>query len=901
MGNSKKDDNKPGAVALKNVKMGLPQVLEKAEELLQSKGLEAVLEFAGRCTPSKGDVKLGQARVLLHLASKIQLQDPSRALSFLERVFELSPDFMEARAMACSLYDRSGQAKKGRDAALFIIDSLLASPAQVLVACDYLVRFPPDSNKALDSAKKAFDTLQRPLRWASLVLEIALKTADWPTVRELTEQLRQAHEDGQDKVADEKPRTHVLWCADEAYNIKVLKNWSQRQLALPKDTPGPIDIEPLAGRRLRVGYLSSDYREHPTSRLINGLFRHHDRKALELFMYCSGWDDKSEMRREIESHFDHIHSVQGMTDQAAAQMMRQHRLDILVELNGPTRAHRMGILAYRPAPVQIDYLGWPGTVGGRVVDYVVGDAYTVPKGAEKAYPEKIIRLDATYQVNDYAAQPALEPCSRQSQGLPEGIPVLGMFNAINKVRADVWEVWMRIMREVPDAILWMLDPGKHGRDNIARFTKAHGVAPKRIYIGHPKKQREHLSRMQCADLMLDPWPYGGHTSTSDALFAGVPVIALEGTNFAGRVSGGLLSAAGLGALVQPNVDAYVKTAVMLLRNPAELSRLKAHIEQNVKSANVFDARGKARQFEAAYRIALERAAKGLKPIHLKMEVAPLEQPRSAIVQPIQEPMSSLTKPSTSTKATVQISDRELKIPKIIHQTYANHQYPVEIKNNISSIKDLNKDWEYRFYTDSDIYEFIKKYYSPDILSCWQSINPVYGAARADLFRYLLLYECGGVYLDLKGVMTRPLSEVIGPEDTYILSHWVDGANELLAGWGFHQELLEFPRGEYQQWYLMAAPKHPFLKAVINRVIRNIKNYIPETDGIGKHGVLKLTGPIAYTLAIPPLLTSFPYRLVDAEKDMGLKYSLYGHKGRRAHEDEFNKSHYSKQNQPIIIK
>lgn len=607
-------------VQQKNLK--LSDVIDQAEALLESKGLKAVLDFAARCNASDGNIALGQARVLTNLASKIQLQDPGRALPLLEKSFELAPDFVTPRAMACSLYDRTGQQQKGRQAALFILESQGASPEQKLVAADYLVRFVADSKTALDAAHAAFEALGCPLRWASLVLEIALKTGDWALVPQLTQQLTQAHLDGKDDEANEKPRTHLLWCANEEHNLKVVKNWNRRQLPLPKEPLPAPEIEPLVGRRLRVGYLSSDFREHPTSRLVNGLFRHHDRNVVEPFLYCSGWDDKSDMRREVVSHFEHVHSVQGITDKAAAEMIRSHKIDVLVELNGPTRAQRMGILAYRPAPVQIDYLGWPGSVGGRVVDYVVGDAYTVPLGAEKAYPEKVIRLDATYQVNDYAAQPRQPKVSRASQGLPEGVPVLGMFNAINKVREDVWAVWMRIMREVPDAILWTLDPGEHGRVCIAKYTKAHGVLPKRIFIAPPKKQKEHLARMQCADLMLDPWPYGGHTTTADALFAGVPVLALEGTNFAGRVSGGLLRAAGLPELVQPDTDAYVAKAVSLLRNPVQLQRLHQYLRDMVRSTNALDARGKARQFEAAYKIALERVMAGKKPVHINLQMPP---------------------------------------------------------------------------------------------------------------------------------------------------------------------------------------------------------------------------------------------------------------------------------------
>jgi hypothetical protein len=295
-------------------------------------------------------------------------------------------------------------------------------------------------------------------------------------------------------------------------------------------------------------------------------------------------------------------------------------VDVLVELNGPTRANRMGVLAHRPAPVQVDYLGWPGSVGGRVVDYVVGDAITVPPGAEAAYPEQVIRLSKVYQVNDYAARTLPPKLTKKAVGLPEGdYLVLGMFNAINKVHNEVWDVWMKILQAVPNALLWILDPGPQARKHIAQAAMARGVPVNRILAAPRLKEEQHLARLQHCDLMLDPWPYGGHTSTADALFAGVPVVALDGNNFASRVSGALLRAAGMSAMVQQDRASYARFAVGLLKNPTELARVKAFVREQVPKTDVFNAKDKARQLEAAYRVALERAAKGVPLEHIRIK------------------------------------------------------------------------------------------------------------------------------------------------------------------------------------------------------------------------------------------------------------------------------------------
>jgi predicted O-linked N-acetylglucosamine transferase (SPINDLY family) len=529
---------------------------------------------------------------------------------------------MSVLGLLGSLQDRVGDRAGARASVLRVVTSEHSAPRDVLNAANLLVRL-SDHQLAATAAREAYEKLGRPLRDASRLLYIAQRVADLDTMDALVTQLREAYAQGRASEAAETPRTHLLWCDDEALNIEVVKAWSQGNLPIPAGVTAP-PVQPLEGRRIRVGYLSSDFREHPTSRLINGLLRNHDRTGFEVFLYCSGWDDGSPMRREVESHVEHVHTVTPLSDEAAAALIRSHRIDVLVELNGPTRANRMGILTYRPAPVQIDYLGWPGTVGGRVVDYVVGDWQTVPKGAEKAYPEKVIRLNKVYQINDYAEIPKPKTPSREKVGLPADRPVIGMFNAINKVGSEVWRTWMRVLHAVPEAVFWVLDPGPAARENLARAAAAQGVDPKRILYAPKMRQQSHWARLGCCDLMLDPWPYGGHTSTADALFAGVPVVALDCNNFAGRVSGALLRAAGLGVFVQSDVDLYVKTAVGLLRNRATLDKARRFIAEKVPASDVFNARSKTRQMEAAYRVALQRVVQGLPPMHISFR--PDEKP-----------------------------------------------------------------------------------------------------------------------------------------------------------------------------------------------------------------------------------------------------------------------------------
>jgi mannosyltransferase OCH1-like enzyme len=240
------------------------------------------------------------------------------------------------------------------------------------------------------------------------------------------------------------------------------------------------------------------------------------------------------------------------------------------------------------------------------------------------------------------------------------------------------------------------------------------------------------------------------------------------------------------------------------------------------------------------------------------------------------------------------------IPKIIHQTYKNADLPAEISAGTKALRDQNPDWSYSFYTDADCEEFIASHFDSTVLEAYLSINPTYGAARADLFRYLLIYHKGGVYLDIKSTANHPLSEVTKNE-SYLLSHWDNSTSGTHPDWGIH--IPGMPNGEFQQWYIAAEQGHPFLLHVIKSVLDNIKNYTPESHGVGKLGTLKTTGPIAYTLAIISCMPFAPHRLVRNNHMLGLAYSIFEKNGKapRHHENNMPNPHYSNSDEPIVLK
>jgi hypothetical protein len=235
------------------------------------------------------------------------------------------------------------------------------------------------------------------------------------------------------------------------------------------------------------------------------------------------------------------------------------------------------------------------------------------------------------------------------------------------------------------------------------------------------------------------------------------------------------------------------------------------------------------------------------------------------------------------------------IPKIIHQTFQSRNLPAEFQKNIDQLKALNSKWEHRLYDDNDIKQFISDVYGLGILAYFNRINPKYGAAKADLFRYLLLYKYGGVYLDIKSTFTKPIDQVLKSDDRYLLAKWSNKPGEKREGWGMPKELDMIPGGEFQQWHIVATPGHPFLKAVIERVLANIDCYKPWLHGTGGNGVLRLTGPIAYTLAIHPLLSLHPHRLVHDEAELSLVYSMLTSSSHKP----FFKGHYTTLTESVV--
>ena len=397
------------------------------------------------------------------------------------------------------------------------------------------------------------------------------------------------------------PLMAVALLADPAAQRAGIAGWVRTALP-PAGAPG---IVARRGDRLRVGYLSSDFHDHATAHLTAGLFEHHDRTCVESFAYALDADDGSAMRRRLVRGFDHWRDVRALADDAAARTIAADALDVLVDLKGHTHGARLGILARRPAPVQIHYLGFPGTLAYGGVDAFVADAITAPAGCAAEFAEALLRLPACYQVND-GRRPVPVPAARAAVGLPERGLVLASFNQTYKLTAPFFAAWMDALRAHADAVLWLSVPHELARANLRAEAARAGVAAERIVFAPTVPQAAHMARLACADLALDVLPYGSHTTGSDALWAGVPLLTCRGTTFAGRVGASLLQAVEMPELVAESTSDYARMLSELCADRARLADYRRHLEAGRTTLPLFDTAAFTRAFERM----LEGAANG---------------------------------------------------------------------------------------------------------------------------------------------------------------------------------------------------------------------------------------------------------------------------------------------------
>ncbi|MHC5857822.1 O-linked N-acetylglucosamine transferase, SPINDLY family protein [Nostoc sp.] len=407
-------------------------------------------------------------------------------------------------------------------------------------------------------------------------------------------------------------RTFLLKIA-RTHGENIQKQWVQQSLNFTHSRS-------LNGR-LRIGYLSNDFRNHATSHLIKSLFNLHDQANFEIFAYSFGADDNSEYRQHISANCEHFQDITTLSIEESARQIYDDGIQILIDLKGYTAGSRSAILALRPAPIQVSYLGYPGTMGAEFIDYIISDSVVTPPEFADGFSEKLVTLPHSYQVNDHQQAIASTPVTRSEYGLPESGFVFCCFNNNYKIEPQIFDIWMRILAAVPGSVLWLLVRFPIAEDNLKREAQARGINSDRLIFAQYHPKAEHLARHQLADLFLDTFYCNAHTTASDALWAGLPIITCLGKTFASRVAASLLTAVGLPELITNNLEQYEQLAIYLAHSPTALQEIKQKLAQNRTTYPLFDTPRFTRNLELAYRVMWDIYAAGKSPqaIELKSE------------------------------------------------------------------------------------------------------------------------------------------------------------------------------------------------------------------------------------------------------------------------------------------
>jgi len=361
-----------------------------------------------------------------------------------------------------------------------------------------------------------------------------------------------------------------------------------------------FDFKRTANKTISVGYISADFRQHPVSFLMAEIFELHDRNRFHITAYSYGPDDGSAMRKRLEKAFDSFVDIRDNTYESAARKIYADHIDILVDLTGHTQDSRSGILALRPAPIQVNYLGYPGTMGADFVDYIIADRFTILPEMQQHYTEKVIWMPDCFMPNDRTRSRLAAP-NRMDCGLPEHAFVFCCFNQTFKITPGFFDIWCRLLMAVPGSILWLPASNPHVEANLRREAIKYGVESGRIIMAARLPEIEaHLARLQCADLFLDTLPFNAHTTCSDALWMGLPVVTCAGETFMSRVAGSLLTAIGVPELITYNLDDYYRLALDLATDGEKLDSIRSKIIVNRETSPLFDSERFTRNLEKAY-------------------------------------------------------------------------------------------------------------------------------------------------------------------------------------------------------------------------------------------------------------------------------------------------------------
>ena len=449
------------------------------------------------------------------------------------------------------------------------------------------------------------------LDWAfGELLHAKMKVCDWVD-------LENSFDTVFDEILKEKRIIHPFQMLGLTDDIKLHKKASKifSKKFEPNNALGVIPRHSI-GHRIKLAYFSSDFYNHPTSYLINELIELHDRSKFEIIAFSFSPNVRDEMQLKLQEAFDQFIEVGNKSDIEVAQLSRDLSIDIAIDLKGFTQDSRPRIFSYRAAPIQVNYLGYPATMGTNYIDYIIADRELILSQFELQYSEKIVFLPFSYQPNDRRREISKTQFIRCELGLPSDAFVFCCFNNNYKILPSIFDGWMRILREVENSVLWLLEDNKWASENLKKEALLRGVSDKRLIFANRIKLSEHLARHHCADLFLDTFPYNAHTTSSDALWTGLPVLTLRGQSFASRVTSSLLNALDLPELIANSYQEYVALAIHFASDPKKLAEVKSKLIAKRLNSPLFNTPQFANSIESAYSAMFERYQAGLRPDHL---------------------------------------------------------------------------------------------------------------------------------------------------------------------------------------------------------------------------------------------------------------------------------------------
>lgn len=457
---------------------------------------------------------------------------------------------------------------------------------------------PTAAARRLTQALASLPADEGDLQLVSQLLFCRLELCDWADAASLVTRCRRMLDAGAVPV---EPFTFLLLDAIGPHDQLALSQRFCAALMPPASLPvRAVPVDPL--RRLRIGYFGDIFHEHATARLVTGMIEQHDHARFEVHAFSYGPDDDGERRRRLLEACDAFHDLRALDVAQTAAYIYQQEIDILIDLNGWTGNTRSAALAWRPATVQVNWLGYPATMGDRrIADYLIGDPVVTPAAEADCYAETLALMPYAYQPNDRTRVIGSVP-DRAAAGLPEDGFVFCCFNRPLKISATVFDFWCDILNQVPGSVLWLLEGSAESRANLTWRALDRGIASQRLIFAPQRDQEAHLARLSLADLVLDTWPYGAHTTASDALWCGVPVLTRAGQTFSSRVAASLLKACGLDELVTHEPADYRELAVRLALDPEALGALRLRLAENRLQSPLFDTVGFARDFERLLRL-----------------------------------------------------------------------------------------------------------------------------------------------------------------------------------------------------------------------------------------------------------------------------------------------------------